>query len=214
MDFFLTRISSKKTTVRFFICIAFSMFSCNQVTAPVIAATISTNTNEEAVRIRSFAIEAKQFCTDHKYNNRLLFLVDMHLHSGKKRFFVYDMNSDSVITSSLAAHGVCGIFFSENAKFSNEPGCGCSSLGRYKIGNKYKGRFGTAYKLFGLDSSNSNAFARCVVLHSYYEVPDEETYPEPICNSLGCVMVSTNFLKELEKRIDASVKPVLLWVVN
>jgi hypothetical protein len=136
----------------------------------------------------------------------------MSLHSGRKRFFIYDMKADSVMISAMVAHGACGNLFLADARFSNQPGCGCSSLGKYKIGSKYKGRFGDAYKLYGLDSSNSNAYERCIVLHSYYEVPDNETYPEPICNSLGCPMVSENFLKTLEPKIDGSSKPVLLWI--
>lgn len=148
------------------------------------------------------------------YNNSVFFLVDMNIHSGKKRFFVVDMNTDSILAAGLVAHGACGMFFSATASFSNEPNYYCSSLGRYKIGNKYAGRFGPAYKLYGLDSSNSNAYKRNVVLHSYYEVPDKEIYPGRVCNSQGCPMVSKNFLKQLALYIDASKKPILLWIVN
>jgi hypothetical protein len=170
--------------------------------------------SDEANRIISYSRSAKQFCEQHKYNNTVFFLVDMKIHSGKKRFFAINMQNDSIVNSGLVAHGVCGIFFSATAGFSNAPGFGCSSLGKYKIGNKYKGRFGTAYKLYGLDSTNSNAFKRNVVLHSYYEVPDNEIYPAHVCNSQGCPMVSATFLKTLAHIIDTSKKPVLLWIVN
>jgi hypothetical protein len=76
--------------------------------------------------------------------------------------------------------------------------CGLTALG-YKICEKYAGSFGTAFKLKGLDSSNSNAFCRFVVLHAYGCIPDTEPYPLPICNSLGCAMVSCQFLKTLSK---------------
>ena len=170
--------------------------------------------SDEAIRISNFSKSAKQFCKQHKYNDSVFFLIDMNIHSGKKRFFIVDMNHDSVINSGLVAHGVCGIFFSATASFSNQPECGCSSLGKYKIGNKYTGRFGTAYKLYGLDSTNSNVFKRNIVLHSYYEMPDYEIYPAHVCNSQGCPMVSQNFLKTLSAIIDKSKKTVLLWIVN
>lgn len=67
---------------------------------------------------------------------------------------------------------------------------------------------------FILDSSNSNAFQRTIVLHAYDCVPDEEVYPQPICNSLGCPMVSYKFLEELTSIIAKSRTPILLWIFN
>jgi len=197
--------------------LALSLFSCDKIhtnAESISAPALSTGDTKESARIKSFATEAKKFCKEHKFNAKIFFLVDMSLHSGKKRFFVFDMKADSVVCKALVAHGACGNDFLENAKFSNEKGCGCSAVGKCKIGGKYNGRFGTAYKLYGLDSSNSNVFARAIVLHSYYTVPDKETYPDPIGNSLGCPMVSANFLKQLESRIDKSATPILLWIVN
>src|SRR5215471_619856 len=81
--------------------------------------------NDEPNRIITYSGSAKQFCKQHHYNSTVFFLIDMSIHSGKKRFFVINMNTDSVITSGLVAHGVCGIFFSSTATFSNEPGFGC-----------------------------------------------------------------------------------------
>lgn len=148
----------------------------------------------------------KGFSTDH------CFLIDMSLPSGRNRFFIYDLKRDSVVSAGLVAHGSCNTVFLRKARFSNTPNCGCSSVGRYKVGYKYKGRFGKAYKLHGLDSTNSNAFKRAVVLHAYDCIPDREIYPVPACNSLGCPMVSYAFLDKAAKIIDRAKKPVLLWV--
>lgn len=164
-----------------------------------------------ATRLKTKANSLKKFAQQHNYNTSTCFLVDMRLHSGKKRFFVYDMQQDSVILSGLMAHGNCNSGFLADAQFSNTPDCGCSSLGKYSIGYKYKGKFGDAFKLYGLDSSNSNAFNRFIVLHGYGEVPDKES-EEPICNSLGCPMVSHPFLAELDKQIAKAKKPILLWM--
>lgn len=166
----------------------------------------------ERIKLQSFAEKAKLFCKSKGYNTDECFLIDMSLPSGKNRMFEYDMNHDSIISEGLVAHGSCNTDFLITAKFSNKPGCGCTALGKYKVGGKYVGRFGNAYKLYGLDSSNSNAYNRNIVLHSYYMVPDKETDPVPICNSLGCTMTSARYLTLLSNKIDASRRPILLWV--
>jgi hypothetical protein len=148
------------------------------------------------------------------YSTRYAFFINMNIPSGKNRFFAIDLTNDSIIAKGLVAHGSCNQWISDTPAFSNEPNTGCSSLGFYKIGYPYQGRFGKAYKLYGLDTTNSNAFRRYVVLHAYDCVPDDETYPADICNSLGCPMVSYNFLRKIATLIDASPKPVLLWMVN
>jgi len=99
----------------------------------------------------------------------------------------------------------------EGRKYSNEPGCGCTSLGKYKIGNPYNGRFGLAFKLYGLDETNNNAFKRFVVLHSHGCVPETEVQDE-ICQSDGCPTVSPQFFQQLKPLINRSPKPVLLWI--
>lgn len=87
----------------------------------------------------------------------------------------------------------------------------CTSLGNYKIGKPYYGRFGLAYTLYGMDSTNNNALERHVVLHAYECVPETEVAYE-ICQSDGCPMVSRGFLKKLQKIIDTSKDPILLSV--
>lgn len=158
------------------------------------------------------ASQLKQFAAVHHCNKELCFLADMSIPSGKNRFFIYDLKKDSVLLYGLVAHGSCDKGFQLNPSFSNTMNCGCSSLGKYKIGSKYKGSFGLSYKLHGLDSSNRNAFARSIVLHSYYCVPEKETDPFPICNSRGCPMISPAFLQKLEPLVDHSKKPMLLWI--
>ena len=74
------------------------------------------------------------------------------------------------------------------------------------------GTFGLAYKLYGLDNTNSKAFDRFVVLHAHSCVPNEDVDPVPICESWGCPTVAPAFLSELKTVIDKSAKPVLLWI--
>jgi len=166
------------------------------------------------IKLREKAGTIKEFTKDKKYNTETCFLVDMSIESGRARFFVYDMKNDSVLLSGLVAHGSCDDGFKTKVGFSNEINSGCSSFGKYRVGNTYYGRFGTAYKLYGLDSSNSNVFKRSVVLHSYDCVPEQETYPLPICNSRGCAMISPGFMNQVKPIINSSREPILLWIYN
>lgn len=170
--------------------------------------------NTFLLQLKKKALSIKQFAGDKGYSTDYGFLIDMSLPSGKNRFFIYDLQQDSIVHAGLVAHGNCRSGFLEHPVFSNVPECGCSSVGKYRIGYPYEGQFGKAFKLHGLDTTNSNAFKRTIVLHAYDCVPDEETYPQPICNSLGCPMTSHTFLSAAAEIIENSKKPILLSIYN
>lgn len=157
------------------------------------------------------AEEAKAFIEKNNFNASVCFLIDMSLPSGQNRFFIYDLEKDSSKNSGLVTHGNCNQYWLDGRKYDNTVGCGCSSLGKYKVGNSYSGRFGLAFKLYGLEKTNNNAFARFVVLHSHSCVPETEV-KDDICQSNGCPTVSPGFLQQLNSIIKASKKPVLLWL--
>jgi L,D-transpeptidase catalytic domain len=168
--------------------------------------------NKVMAKVKSQATAGKAFAQAKKLSTQYAFLIDMSQPSGRYRFFVYNFQKDSILEKGLVSHGSCNTSYLESVQFSNTPESGCSSLGKYKVSYSYKGRFGKAYKLNGLDSTNFNAFKRFVVLHAYDCVPDREVYPQPICNSLGCPMVSYDFLGKLSGYIEKSKKPILLWI--
>ncbi|WP_343695997.1 murein L,D-transpeptidase catalytic domain-containing protein [Flavobacterium sp.] len=158
----------------------------------------------EIAAIRSFLGKSP------KYNSDVVFFLDMKIESGRNRFFVYDLKNNKLLNKGLVGHGSgseTGI--RGELKFSNVENSHCSSLGKYAIGGSYSGTFGKAYKLYGLDKTNNNAFNRNIVLHKYSEIPFEEQ-PYPICNSLGCPMVNEKFFSVLEKLIDNSKKKIIL----
>jgi len=157
------------------------------------------------------ATEAKLFVERNNYNASVCFLVDMTLPSGQNRFFVYDLAMDSVEAAGLVTHGCCNQEWLQGRKYGNTVGCGCTSLGKYKIGNQYYGQFGLAFKLYGLEKTNDNAFARFVVLHSHSCVPESQV-TDDICQSNGCPTVAPGFLLQLKTIINHSKKPVLLWI--
>lgn len=165
-------------------------------------------------RLPNQAAFIKQYAKTNNFNTEYCFLVDMSIPSGKKRFFIYNMKTNSIESSSLVAHGWGSEGTGDQLIFSNTPNSCQTSLGKYKVGYPYKGTFGKAYKIYGLDDTNSKAFDRAIVLHSYSQVPDVETYPENICHSAGCPMVSPSFLAVLGNYIGSSSKPILLWIYN
>jgi hypothetical protein len=167
----------------------------------------------ELRRLQGFGLRLENYAKQGRYNTRYCFLADMQLPSGRNRMFLYDMQRDSIMAAGLVTHG-SGTTYSEDIQYSNEPGSYCTSPGRYKIGNAYYGKFGLAYKLHGLDATNSNAYSRAVVLHGHSCVPDREIFPFEICESLGCPTVSPSFLNQLKSYLDNSDKPILLWIVN
>ena len=165
----------------------------------------------EFTKLQARAFKAKQFLKENSFDTSFCFLIDMSLPANRKRFFVYDLQSDTVSNAGLVTHGNCNQYWLQGRKYGNDIGCGCTSLGKYRIGKAYQGRFGLAFKLYGLDSTNSNAFNRFVVLHSHDCVPDNET-EDNICQSNGCPTVAPAFLKQLNAIIKRSGKPILLWI--
>lgn len=153
----------------------------------------------------------KAFVNLRKYNREVCFFINMSLPSGSKRFFIYNLKKDSTIDAGLVTHGNCYQYWLEGRKYSNQVGSGCTSLGKYKIGKPYYGKFGLAYKLYGLDETNNRALERFVVMHAHACVPDEET-KEDICQSNGCPTVSPAFLQKLRAIVDQSSQPVLLYI--
>ena len=147
---------------------------------------------------------------NHKYNSELAFFIDMRVMSGKNRFIVYNLKTDLIVDQGLVAHGIGSETENKSElKFSNTNSSFCTALGKYVVGNNYVGKFGKAYKLLGLDPSNSNAFARSIVLHKYNQVPYEEQN-NPICHSLGCPMVNETYYNRIEKLIDNSKRNIIL----
>ncbi len=147
------------------------------------------------------------------YNTEFAFLVDMSVKSNKNRFFVVNLKTFTVEMSALVAQGRGSQRLNLDKDYSNRPGSNCSSLGVYKVGKPYEGDFGRSYKLYGMDASNRNAFNRAIVLHAMGTIPNVETN-FPIWQSEGCPSVSPAVLEHLGAKIDASKKPVLLWMYD
>ena len=160
---------------------------------------------------KSRILEIKNYIKDKDYNQNVAVFINFKIHSGKYRYFVYDLKSNKILQKAIVAHGDGSVIKNSNAlQFSNVDGSHQSSLGKYEIRESYIGKFGKAYRLNGLDETNSNARLRAIVLHSYYCIPDYES-TNPACLSFGCPMLSKSALNKTAKYIDQSEQPIILY---
>ncbi|MDA6068868.1 murein L,D-transpeptidase catalytic domain family protein [Flavobacterium sp. AC] len=168
--------------------------------------------NTKSIDIAQIDAVKKIVNSSAKYNKNFAFFIDMKVHSGKFRFFVYDLKNNKIIDRGIVAHGSgseTGI--KGKLKFSNIPNSLSTSLGTYSIGNQYYGKFGKSYRLHGLDATNSNAFSRDIVFHYYFDVPykEQDNY---ICNSYGCPMVNKKYFNRIAQIIDNSKSHIVMSI--
>jgi hypothetical protein len=137
------------------------------------------------------------------FNQRYAVLIDMALPSSEERLQVIDLQKMQPSLKTRVMHGRnSGSLFA--AQFSNRMGSNKSSLGRYVVIGKYMGRFGQAYRLAGLDNSNSNALARSIVLHSSKWVSVNR-----VGRSQGCPTVSVAALTTMKPYLQEGT---LVWI--
>jgi len=198
--------------MKVYILIAFLPFLCCNTTG---------TTSETPKNYFTIHKEAVTFCVKEGFNEDYYFLVDLSIHSGKNRFFIYDFKANRIVDKNITTHGSCDQLEEnpdkwEKVKFDARVDSHCSMKGKYKIGKRDYSSWGinVKYWLHGLESSNKNAEKRVVVLHSWDAVKNQETYPKYAPLSWGCPAVSNEFMKKLDTRLQQSKKPVLLWIVE
>lgn len=177
--------------------------------------------SKTSTRLKEKSKLAITFCKANDYSTDFCILIDMTIHSGKKRAFLYDFKKDSILSEGMCAHGCCSNPWGETAtkekpKFSNTPDSHCSSIGKFKVGKRGYSNWGIKvnYLLHGLESTNSNALKRQIVLHSWDDVSDSEVYPNGTPEGWGCPAVDNKFMKIVDPKLKASEKPVLLWMFD
>ena len=162
------------------------------------------------------AIEkVRDYCERRGYSTEYYILVDFSIPSGKKRFFIYDLQSVQRVASSYCMHGSGQGNTDAKPKSSNEFGSGCSSLGRYIMVGKGT-KFKSCIRLRGLDKSNSLAEMRGILIHSAGKVTrfHGETEYIPIgTESEGCFTVSRDCVSKVMEIYKGSTKkrPVILF---
>lgn len=176
-------------------------------------------TSQTNTRLEEKAAEALDFCKKNGYNTDFCILIDMKVHSGRNRMFVWNFKDNKIDRQALCAHG-CGKGENRSTggkpKFSNTDGSHLSSLGKYKIGVRSSSQWGIKvhYKMHGLEPTNNNAFKRIIVLHSHTPVPQREIYPAhmPMGWSWGCPVTDDATMTYLDGVLKKTKKPVLMWI--
>ncbi|WP_433835334.1 murein L,D-transpeptidase catalytic domain-containing protein [Flavobacterium anhuiense] len=202
-------------------------FSCNKENK---ATAVSENkhkneiVSEEKPRVEinysDYYKEAEQYCKKNNLNQSKFILIDLSVHSGYKRFFIYDFKKKAISKSYMVSHG-CGDNqwgrTSSKAKpqISNEFDSHCSSVGKYVVSNRGVSQWGIKvnYVLQGKDKTNSNARSRAIVLHSWDAISDNEVYPEGTPEGWGCPAVSNESMKEIDELLKTN-KKVLMWIIK
>ncbi len=160
-----------------------------------------------------YAKALKQFAIRFGYDTTYALLSNMGMLSNKKRLFVVNLTTMQIEYSGLVSHGRGESESMYDKQYSNKAGSRCTALGKYRIAGRYNGSYGDAYKVHGLEVSNSNAYNRNIVLHSMGCIPDVEGIA-PACVSDGCPAVSKRFLAYLQKVIDTRKQSILLWIFD
>jgi hypothetical protein len=175
----------------------------------------------DMAKLKAKAQVAKQYCQDRNLNTDFCIIIDMSMHSGLKRFFVWDFNESSITDSFLVSHGACdnpwsGDYSKEQVRFSNVNESYCSSVGMYILGERGPSQWGIRikYLMHGQEPTNNNATRRAIVFHSWEQVSNEEVYPTGTPEGWGCPAISNEAMRYVDQRLQQADKRTLMWIVN
>src|SRR5690606_8840533 len=133
-------------------------------------------------------------------NKNYMSIIDFSQHSGNKRYYLIDLKTGAV-EALHTSHGK-GSDPDHNGyadRFSNVSGSNMTSLGFMLTAERYVGKHGNSLRLDGLESINSNARQRAIVIHGASYVADGL---QKMGRSLGCPAVENKFINSLIKKIE------------
>lgn len=157
-------------------------------------------------RVRERATKLLEYCRERGYNTRIALFVDLSRHSGRRRFVAWSFERNALIFTCLVSHGSGSAqshVRSAYARTSNEDGSHLSSTGRALVAERYEGRYGVAYRLDGLDATNSNLRPRCVVLHGWEHTTSYPIWPRATVGSFGCPVLSRRMMQKVDTLLQA-----------
>lgn len=133
-------------------------------------------------------------------NDRFIGIADFTLPSTQKRFYLLDIQTGTV-EKHYVSHGAKSGFKWAQI-FSNEPDSKKTSLGFYITGRTYQSHAfeSRALKVYGIEPSNFNAYARDIVIHqadyaspkfiedlrAHYEKTGDKKFSPRLGRSFGC----------------------------
>jgi hypothetical protein len=186
--------------------------------------TVAANAFAPHIDVNRTRLKAKQsfaFCKQKGYNTRYCILIDMSLHSGVKRFMVWDFRKNDTMITGLVSHGCAsapwsGVWTKDKPVFSNSDGSHCTALGKYRIEGRAYSAWGIHVKYFltGLENTNNNALIRQIVFHSWDQVSETNVYPNGTPEGWGCPAISNSTLKIVDALIRKQKKRMLMWIYS
>ena len=160
--------------------------------------------------------QVRDYCRKFGYNDTYYIICDFGMPSGKKRFYLYNLNSRRRIMSSYCMHGNGGGSTDEKAVFSNKPGSNCSSIGLYALKGIGSHSMKSCIRVTGLDRTNSMARARGLLIHSSRKTTcfdGGQKYIPLGDESHGCFTISAGSLVQLMEiySLHGKKKRILMW---
>lgn len=167
---------------------------------------------EKANALKSYAVQ-------NNYDTCYCFLVDYSLPSGTPRFFIWNFTTDEIVLADFCMHGAGKGNTKCTPIFSNKQGSNCSSLGRFIVNkNRYGKILGEKRSrgVVGIDSSNSNAQQRGLLIHDSHFLDFQSLIPRkclPLngASCSGCVTITSKGFQKAKELIDNSPKEILMW---
>ena len=167
-------------------------------------------------RVAERAGELLKLCRKEGYNTSIALFVDLSRHSGRNRFVVWDFEHQRPILTAPVSHGSGAKeshIRSAYAHTSNDDGSHLSSLGLALIAERYEGRYGIAYRLDGLDATNSNIRQRCIVLHGWQHTTSYPIWPVATVGSFGCPVLSDAMMQRVDSILRNQARVVILTFI-
>ena len=155
-------------------------------------------------RAKERASKLLEFCRKEGYNTRIALFVDLSRHSGRRRFVAWSFERNAPLFTAPVSHGSGSQkshVRSAYSRLSNEDGSHLSSVGRALIAERYEGRYGVAYRLDGLEATNSNLRPRCVVLHGWEHTTSYPIFPLATTGSFGCPVLPQSMMQRVDELI-------------
>lgn len=136
-------------------------------------------------------------------------IFDASRKASEKRLFVLDVaKSPRLLIEDWVAHGSGSDSDRDGRaeRFSNTPNSNATSLGLYKVSERYQGKNpGWSYRLDGLTAGfNDKARQRAVVIHASNYVS-----PGKVGRSWGCPAVRPEIMQKLDK---LGMQDTMLWI--
>lgn len=160
--------------------------------------------------------QVRQFARRYGFNNDYYVVCDFSKPSGQNRFYIFDLSNGKRIMESYCMHGNGSGSTDSKPVFSNQPGSHASSIGLYALCGVGTKSFKNSIRLEGLDSTNSNARSRGILIHSSWKTfkfHGQSKYIPIGWESQGCFVVTPSVLFKLMilYKFHGRNKRILMW---